>query len=323
MAISTGPKPRPRIGLALGSGMARGWAHIGVVRALERHGIQPDIIAGTSIGALVGGIYLAGRIQPLEDWARALTRLRLVSYMDFGMRTGGFLGGHRLFDLIRSHLGAMLISDLPRPFVAVATDLVTGHEVWLRHEPLVDAMRASISLPGIFEPCRLDGRWLVDGALVNPVPVSVCQALGAQMTIAVNLNGDLIGKSRRSSLLQALGQLETHGTASPVEPPPSPLRMALGRRRRRPERNRPNLFNVMVSTVNIVQDRITRSRLAGDPPDVHIMPRLGHIGLVEFDRTDEIIAEGDAAVERIMPEIKEALSVLGAYGQGNGGRVPA
>jgi len=310
MANPATGKARPRIGLALGSGMARGWAHIGIVRALERNGIQPDIVAGTSIGALVGGIYLAGYLQPLEDWARALTRLRLVSYMDFRMGYGGFLGGNRLFQLIRDHLGEILISDLPRPFVAVATDLVTGHEVWLRHEILVDAMRASISLPGIFEPRRIDGRWLVDGALVNPVPVSVCQALGAQMTIAVNLNGDLIGKSRRSSLLQALGQIETDRAREEEPTASGKIRRAFTRGSRRRERDRPNLFNVMISTVNIVQDRITRSRLAGEPPDVHIMPRLGHIGLIEFDRTEEIIAEGEAAVERMMPELREALSVL-------------
>ena len=300
---------RPSIGLALGGGGARGWAHIGVLRTLSRAGIEPDIISGTSVGALVGGVHLAGKLDQLEDWARGLSKLRIVSYLDLQVG-GGMIGGHRLSATMREHLGAVRIEELPLPFTCVATDLLTGHEVWLRKGDLVDMLRASMSLPGLFSPLEVEGRWLVDGALVNPVPVSVCQALGAQMTIAVNLNGDLIGKSRRSSLLQALGQIETDRAREEEPTASGKIRRAFTRGSRRRERDRPNLFNVMISTVNIVQDRITRSRLAGEPPDVHIMPRLGHIGLIEFDRTEEIIAEGEAAVERMMPELREALSVL-------------
>lgn len=304
---------RPKIGLALGSGLARGWAHVGVLRALERYGFNPDLVAGTSIGAMVGGTYLAGHIDALEAWARSLTKVRLISYLDLRVRGGGMIGGRRLIEAMEEEIGDILVEDLKSPFVAVATDLVTGHEVWLRKGRLVETMRTSFALPGVFEPIRFEGRWLVDGALVNPVPVSVCQALGAQLTIAVNLNADLIGKERRGDsgipsvpgfdLLKELQAGQGGGQGSKIS--------ALTRRVFRRAPSKPSIFGVMISSLSIVQDRITRSRLAGEPPDVHITPRLGHIGLFEFDRADEIIAEGEAAVERALPDLLDALAVFG------------
>ncbi|MCH6587979.1 MAG: patatin-like phospholipase family protein [Proteobacteria bacterium] len=316
--------PRPKIGLALGSGVARGWAHLGVLRALERYGFGPDVVAGTSIGAMVGGAYLAGHAETLEDWARALNKVRIISYLDFRVRSGGMIGGRHLVQAMQEHLGDTTIEALRRPFVAVATDLVTGHEVWLRKGNLIEAIRTSFSLPGVFPPVRMNGRWMVDGALVNPVPVSICQALGAQMVIAVNVNADIIGKSRRGDQdvpsiagFDLLQELEAGKTMAPE----SKLG-ALTRRVFRREPSQPSLFGVMISALGIVQDRITRSRLAGEPPDVHITPRLGHIGLFEFDRADEIIDEGEAAVERALPDLRDALAVLGhdLNGNGNGGR---
>src|SRR5476651_788527 len=151
----------PKIGLALGGGVARGFAHIGVLRALEKHGIVPDIVVGTSIGAVVGAAYLAGKLDVMEEWARSLNRFRILSYLDFRVRSAGFINGNRLVAALHEHLGDIKIEDLDRPFVAIATDLATGHEVWLRQGPLVDALRASFSLPGIFAPVMLDHRWLV------------------------------------------------------------------------------------------------------------------------------------------------------------------
>lgn len=320
------PAWRPKIGVALSSGVARGWAHIGVLRALERYGFEPDIVAGTSVGALIGGAYVAGRIDTLEAWARALTKVKMVSYMDFRVRGGGMIGGRHLVDAMQQHLGNTRIEDLPIPFAAIATDLVTGHEVWLRKGNLVEAMRTSFSLPGAFEPVWKNNRWLVDGALVNPVPVSVCMAMGAQMIIAVNVNADLIGKQRRSDspvpsiagfdLLQEIEKVKKPGTGSKIS--------ALARRLFRRESTQPSMFGVLTSSLSIVQDRITRSRLAGEPPDVHITPRLGHIGLFEFDRAEEVIAEGEAAVERALPDLRDALAVFGRdlngdlNGYGNG-----
>lgn len=311
------PQKRPRIGLALGSGVARGWAHLGVLRALARYGIEPDVIVGTSIGAVVGGVHLAGKADALEAWARSLTKVRMISYMDFRVRNGGMIGGRHLVEALRQNLGDVRIEDLGIPFAAVATDLVTGHEVWLREGDLIDALRTSFSLPGVFEPMLHDNRWLVDGALVNPVPVSVCRALGAQMTIAVNLNADIIGKERRAGqavptvagfdLLNELQQSEESARPSRIG--------SLAKRLFRREPTHPSMFGVMISSLGIVQDRISRSRLAGEPPDVHITPRLGSIGLFEFDRADEIIAEGEAAVERVLPDLNDAISIFGEDAQ--------
>ncbi len=300
----------PRIGLALGGGVARGWAHIGVLRALERAGIRPDIICGTSIGALVGGVHLAGKLDVLEAWARSLTKMRIVTYLDFRVAGGGMIGGNRLMAVMRQHLGNIAIEDLPVPYTCVATDLVTGHEVWLRSGNLVDALRASISLPGVFSPVELDERWLIDGALVNPLPVSVCRAMGAQVVIAVNLHADLLGRTRapgqripRAAGFDLLTELPlaTQATRGLGRW----LKSVFGR-----EHDAPSLFGVMVQSLNIMQDRITRSRLAGEPPDVSITPKLGHIGLLEFDRAEEVIVEGGAATERARGELAEAIAVF-------------
>ena len=303
---------RPKIGLALGGGVARGWAHLGVVRALERYGFAPDVIAGTSIGALVGGSYLAGHIDTLEDWARGLNKVRLISYLDFRMRSGGMIGGRALTEAMEKHMGGLTIEGLPRPFTAIATDLLTGHEVWLREGNLVEAIRTSFSLPGIFEPMHVDGRWLVDGALVNPVPISVCRAMGAQLTIGVNLNADAIGKARRPGTdfqiaagFDLLDELETNAPAA------AGSRLSgFARRIFKRQTTKPSVFGVLVSTMNIALDRITRSRLAGEPPDVHITPRLGHLGLLEFDRAEEMIVEGEASVERALPDLRTAMTLF-------------
>jgi len=309
-------RTRPRIGLALGAGVARGWAHIGVLRALKRLGIEPDIITGTSVGALVGGAHLAGHLDTLEEWTRNLGRMKIVSYLDLRVRSGGLISGGRLMAEMKRHMGDHRIEDLPIPFAAIATDLVTGHEVWLRTGSLCEALRASFSLPGVFPPMCIDQRWLVDGALVDPVPVSACRALGAEMVIAVNLNSDILGKARKPGtniataagfdLLQVLEQ-------TPTAEVPRPRRLdALTRRIFNREYEGPSVFGVMVSSLGIITDRISRSRLAGDPPDVQIMPRLGHIGLLEFDRASDAIDEGGAAVERAVPDLADALRVFSA-----------
>jgi len=291
---------RIRIGLALGSGVARGWAHLGVLKALDRLGIRPDIIAGTSIGALVGGFYLAGHVDALERWVRALTKLRMLRYLNLPM-SGGVISGDRLFHEAEAYLGDIDIADLPRPFVAVATDLWTGHEIWLREGRLVDAMRASLSLPGFFKPLRLNGHWLIDGAMVNPVPVSVCRALGAQMVIAINLNADIMGKGH---------QYDRDGKRTPDAGRSSSPAGEMLHDMMETRRGEPSTFGVMVTALNIVQDRMARSRLAGEPPDVVINPRVGHIGLLDFHRSQEMISLGEAAVDRAMPEIEDAVAVF-------------
>jgi NTE family protein len=307
------PFTLPRIGLALGSGAARGWAHIGVIRALEAAGVKPDVICGTSIGALVGGLHLAGKLDALEQWARDLTRLKVMSYLDFQMARGGLISGNRLTDIIAQHIGELRIEELPAPFATVATDLISGHEVWIRDGVLVDALRVAISLPGIFSPARREGRWLVDGALINPVPVSVCRALGAHIVIAVNLHSDIIGRARSpEGDLQREGGIDLTAEISAMEAATgrttrftSILRRVFGRS---PEV--PSMFAVMVQSLNIMLDRVARSRLAGEPPDVLVLPRLGHIGLLEFERAEEAISEGVNAAHRALPELADAVAVF-------------
>jgi NTE family protein len=308
-----GASGRPRIGLALGSGGARGWAHIGVLRALVRAGMQPDIIAGTSVGALVGGVYASGHLDTLDSWARELTAARLFTYLDPRMSGGGLIGGRRMATFMRRYFADSRVEDLPIPFVAVATDLLSGHEIWLREGRLVDVLRTAISLPGIFTPVRHEGRWLVDGALVNPVPVSVCRALGARIVIAVNLNADQLGRAR--ILARTMRRTADFDAVSEMsEADRRALRGRLGalwqQAFRRP-RGAPSLFGVLISAFTITQERMTRSRLAGDPPDLTVTPQLGHVGLLEFERAAEAIAEGEAATERVMAEIRTALRLLG------------
>jgi NTE family protein len=300
----------PRIGLALGSGLARGFAHIGVVRALKRHGIEPTVISGTSMGSLVGGAHLAGRLDAVEEWAYSLTKFKVLSYLDFRVKSAGLIGGERLMKLMLDNFGEVRVEDLPHPFISITADLVTGHEVWLRKGRLVDVMRASFSLPGIFPPVYVGNRWLIDGALVNPVPVSACTANGARMTIAVNVSGDMIGKARRpGETIPTVAGFDLLNFEGPQQVEDAKKQGLIQRVFRR-ETAAPSIFGVMVSALNIVQDRLARSRLAGDPPDVLIVPRIGHIGLMEFDRAEELIAEGEAAVERAMPDIKAAYAIL-------------
>lgn len=303
-------QPSFPIGIALGSGLARGFAHIGVLKALNRHGIKPYIVAGTSIGALVGGSYLAGKLRDLEEWALALNRRRVFSYLDFRVRSAGLIGGNRLTAILDQHFKDLMIEQLPSPFIAIASDLATGHEVWLRKGNLIDAMRSSFALPGVFPPVDVNNRLLVDGALINPVPVSPCLALGARMTIAVDLNADLIGKATKpGQRYPTVAGFDIF--SNDVDPEDQKIFSGgLAQRVFRREQNHPSLFGVMVSALNIMQDRLTRSRLAGDPPDVHIKPQISHIGLLEFERAKEMIDEGEAAVERAMPDIRAAMKVM-------------
>ncbi len=284
-----------RIGLALGAGAARGWSHIGVLQELAANRIHPDIIAGTSIGAIVGAYFAADRLDALTQFAGALTKRRVFSLMDVSLSGLGIFAGAKLKKSLEDDLSDLAIEALPKTFSAVATEVATGHEVWLRRGSLVDAVRASYALPGILEPVQIDGRWLFDGALVNPVPVTVCRALGADMVIAVNIIGD---NSFRGTVMRdglpAAGALEmlekgpNGATASPWA-----------------GSGVPGIANAVMDAFNIAQDRISRSRLAGDPPDILINARNSHIGLFDFHRAEELIAIGRDAARRALDDIAE------------------
>src|SRR3979490_3489142 len=177
--VGLGSIRRPGIGLALGGGAARGLAHIGIIRALVAHGIVPNVVVGTSIGAVVGGAYAAGHLDTLEEWARKLQPRNILGYLDIRLNGSGLIGGDKLAAQLESAMGQTSIEELPVKFATVATEVRTGHELWLTHGRMVDAMRASYALPGIFSPVLVGDRWLVDGALVNPVPVSAAGGFGA------------------------------------------------------------------------------------------------------------------------------------------------
>ena len=304
---------RPSIALALGGGAARGFAHIGVLRTLVAHGITPDIIVGTSIGAVAGGCFAGGVLDTLEEWARSLTVRGVLGYLDVSLSGSGLIGGNRLASRLETALAKTLIENLPIRFAAVACEVRTGHEIWLTHGRVVDALRASYALPGIFAPVRIGGRWLVDGALVNPVPVSVARALGARVVVAVNLNADQFG---RSITIVDHGSDETEELPV-LEPPKPPTRFggffsaerAL-KRQFLGDAGRPGLSSVMVDAFNVMQDRITRSRLAGDPPDVSINPKLGRVGWFDFHRAEEAIKLGAEATEKAIETINEAVETL-------------
>jgi NTE family protein len=320
------PAPvRPVIGLALGGGAARGFAHIGVMRVLAAHGIVPDVIVGTSIGAVVGGCFAAQQLDTLEQWARGLNVRSVMRYLDINLSGSGLISGNHLAKTLEGGLHDTRIDELPTRFAAIATEFNTGHEIWLTRGRLVEALRASYALPGIFPPVRIGGRWLVDGALVNPVPVSAARALGARLVIAVNLNSDLFGRgtiiashgSDEEDIAEAAAAALPRGVGlrSLFRREPSLQRKVFGRR------GRPGIPTVMVEAFNVMQDRITRARLAGDPPDVLISPRLGSIGWFDFHRGNDAIAIGVEAAEKSVGEINEAIAALshvGANGAGGG-----
>jgi NTE family protein len=295
-AIEIGP-PRQHIALALGGGAARGWAHIGVLRAFDEAGINIGMIAGTSIGALVGGCYLAGKLDELEEFARSLTMRRIAGLLDFAIGGSGLFGGMRLNNRMREHLEGVLIEDLDRPFVAVATEISTGHEVWIGSGSLITAIRASYALPGIFEAVECNGRTLVDGALVNPVPVAVCRAMEERLVVAVNLHHDLYG---RSAIIKH--------SATEVHPQSQPAPEMVKQSTR--TGHRLGMTSVMVQAFNIIQDRISRARLAGDPPDISLLPRLSDVGLSEFYRAGEAIERGYEAAHAQINEVKRLQEVV-------------
>lgn len=295
------------IGLALGGGAARGWAHIGVLRALDEAGLKVGIIAGTSIGAVVGGCYAAGKLAELEGFVRALTPRSVLRFVDLDLRGSGLMSGARLRRTLDRELADMRIEDLTSRFVAVATEIGTGREVWLNSGPLVNAIRASYALPGMFRPIQINGRWLMDGAFVNPVPVAVCRAYGASLVVAVNLHHGGIART-------ALTPMETTAHETMAEPSvaaPSQKKLRLPALRTLRHQvfgkgngdSAPGISRVLLEAFNVTQDRIARARLAGDPPDLIITPRLGPMGLFDFHKANFAIAEGYEATRRQLDEL--------------------
>lgn len=289
----------PVVGLALGSGSSRGWAHIGVIQALEEMGIRPQVVAGASIGALVGAVYVCGELEPFSQWVKSLRRMDVFNLLDLSLG-GGIVKGEKLFSYFQQHHPNPPIESLAQRYVSVATAMHTGREVWLRQGPIMAAARASCALPGLLAPVEVDGQWMLDGGLVNPVPVSACRALGADVVIAVNLNTQMLGgrapttpnkpKTPKNGLWDTVSDFLSHKSPSP---------------------NEPGILDVVSASIHIMQDRITRSRMAGDPAEIILQPQLQHLDLMDFHRADEAIEEGRQQVLRHAKDIWAAVNGSG------------
>lgn len=300
------------VGLALGSGSARGLAHIGVLRALDEAGLAVQAIAGSSIGALIGAIAASGRLGDVEERFLAFDWRAIAGLLDPVFPRSGLIDGHKITEFVRAHVPAARIEDLPIPFRAVTTDLHTGQEVVIASGDLIEAVRASIAVPGIFTPVRSGARVLLDGGLVNPVPVSVVRAMGADTVIAVDLNHDIATRRVRRAAAPK--------PAGPAVPPPPPAETLAGRGRFQQlggavmaERLRalgspalaqfnawlrrdtlPGIFDVLLGSIDIMQARITQANLREYPPDLLIQPTLGQVRFMEYDRAGTIIEAGYA-----------------------------
>ncbi len=309
-----------KIGLALGSGSARGLAHIGVIRAIEEAGIRIDMVAGTSIGALIGAAYATGRLDELEQDFRSIDRKRIGALLDPVLPWSGFIDGKKIAQFVRSHVSLKAVEQLPIPFCAVATELSSGQEMVIREGDLIDAVRASISVPGIFSPVRWKNRILVDGGLVNPVPVSAVRALGADIVIAVDLNHHIVagknpprGRTRRTSgKSRPAGRdaadyarlLDRIGATFKTSRSPAVKRIRAWMEKER----LPGMVEVLLGSLHIMQVQITESRLLIERPEILIRPPLGSVRLLEFDRAEEVITIGYRSAVDTLREAADRLS---------------
>jgi len=294
------------IGLALGSGSARGWSHIGVIKELAELGIVPDIVCGTSVGALVGASYVSGNLDKLEDWARSLSKFDAAKFIDINFSLKAFVNVEKFHLFLNEYVGSddALIEDYQKHYATVATELTSGREVWLMKGSIVEAVWSSMSMPSLFPAAKVNNRWLVDGGLVNPVPVSVCRALGADIVIAVNLNSDLMGRHRKPT--QDVVKADKSETDKSVTDKLTSFAKEYSSSffsNGNADDEPPGLLDAIADSINITQDRITRSRMAGDPADIVLTPKLSDVGLLEIYRADETIAEGKKCVQHKMHEI--------------------
>lgn len=318
-----------KLGLVLGSGAARGWAHIGIINRLTEIGIKPHVVTGCSIGALVGAALASGKLNQLQEWVSGLDNWEVFSLLDWGIGQGGLISGEKVFEKVTETIGDVDFEALQIPFGVTATDLFSGRETWLTQGSLKHALRCSCAIPGILAPFQHEGRWMVDGATVNPVPVSLCKAMGADFVIAVDLNSDKSNLSAKNQdkVIQAeqpdaLPNSEQQLPTMPLDYPPenskepSPFDKLLSsgrqflqqRKEKQEERAKtPDLFAVMSGCIDIMQDRITRSQLAGDPPDLVIQPKLSDYGIMDFDKAKELIKIGEECVDLYRPVLEYKL----------------
>ena len=294
-----------KVGIALGSGAARGWTHIGIIQALEKLGVKIDVVAGCSIGAYVGAAYASGQLQPLKEWASSLSEWQVLSLMGVGIRRGGLASGQKVFDKLADDFTVPTFAEMEKAFAVVATDLYSGREVIFNEGDVGDSIRASCAIPALFSPVANGDRWLVDGAVVNPVPVNLCRQLGADFVIAVNLNADF--RPQRLEKMRMEHEEIQKKTDDFFTKSQNAVRQWFSTDSKPNRVSPPGILSVMSSSLEILQARVTRSRLAGDPPDVLIEPQLNDVGLMEFHRAAELCVRGEETVNRLAEQIRYQL----------------
>ena len=297
-----------KIGLALGAGAARGWTHLGIIEALENLGIKIEVVSGCSIGAYVGAAYASGNLTQLKDWAFDLTEWEVLRLLGIGFTRSGLASGEQVFKRLADDFSVATFEEMQKPFAIPATDLYSGREIIFQSGPVVDAVRASCSIPALFAPVQFENRWLVDGAVVNPVPVNLCRLMGADFVIAVNLSADF-----RPEMIDK--NITAHENAQRKTDEKLEKQQSIFRNWFSPDPNDnqqtpPGIMSVMSNSLDIMQARVTRSRLAGDPPDILIEPNLRDVGILEFEKAEELYAVGKEAVERLEKQILYQLSYL-------------
>ena len=308
---------RKTVALVLGSGSSRGWAHIGVIEALKAENIPIDYVAGCSIGSYIGALYASGSLKSLKDFVLKMDGKKIFSYFDVVFPRSGLLDGtKKLKELFSIHTDVADFSELKIPVLMVATDLVSGKKVVLKSGNILSALRATTSIPGLFAPVKVKDRWLVDGGLVDPVPVGVARALEADVVIAVDLNSGVASHKKpqqqpkpaakksgdsptyKSELLKKMADYYEHAETSFT----SKISELLHR-----ESSTPDIIETVMTSINIMQERITRINLAVEPPDVLIQPRLGQLKMMDFDQVEQTIEEGYIGVKEKIADIKKLL----------------
>lgn len=316
---------RKTVGLVLGSGASRGWAHIGIIEALVEAKIPIDFIAGCSVGAYIGALYASGSLTSLKNFLLRMDGKKIFSYFDVVFPRSGLLNGsRRVQELFSMHTDVQDFSELDIPLVMVATDLERGEKVIIKSGNIIEGLRATMSYPGLFAPVQVKGRWLVDGGLVDPVPVGVARAMGAGVVIAVDLNSRIVSRGRQSSFLSDVEQHQELVAKLPdvdldnrnelmkkmadfYESAENRFKHKTSEFLRRDSAT-PDIIDTVITSIGIMQERITRINLAVDRPNILIQPRLGELKMMNFDQVAHAIEEGYIGVQEKLEDIRNLLA---------------
>ncbi|MCF7824351.1 MAG: patatin-like phospholipase family protein [Candidatus Marinimicrobia bacterium] len=308
-----------KIGLVLGSGSSRGWAHIGVIEALEKHGIEISLLTGVSAGSYIAASYAGGALESVKQFALGMDWKKVLSYLDLAFPRSGFIEGQRVVDLIQTYMDVTYFEEFRIPVHMLATDMLTGEQVVLSDGKITDALRASMAIPGLLTPKKINDRWLVDGGVVNPLPVDVCRAMGADFVIAVDLNSERINQDRMQENSQERERNLAGIEKKRIEVVKTWMKQYGSKGKAMstkidkwfsPQESSPHIFEVLGSSLNIMQKKIEETNLEHHPPDILIQPRLGDLKLFDFHHAERAITEGFLQGEQAIPEILEKLETF-------------